>query len=96
VVRAYKIVSLKIAQAEASLSPVDERLHKQALRFWVNLHVLEEQHPIRKEIGQVDLNYKHYRSPFQILATDFANIPLNRVETIAPICVVPWKPKPQI
>ena len=96
VVRAYKTVSLEIAQAEASLPPVDERLHKQALRFWVNLHALEEQHPIRKEISQVDLNCKRYRSPFQLLATDFASTPLNRVETIAPFCIAPWKPKPQV
>lgn len=93
VICSFKTVSSAIAEAEASILPIRQRLHKQVLKMWIDLHTLPSNHPLRKL--RVELR-KRFASPLGTIANWFESIDLHGLETIEPFGIAPWRPRPSV
>jgi hypothetical protein len=90
ITRAFRTVSLDVAEMEASILPTRERLQRQALRFWINHHTLEKHHPFWRETQRININNKRLVSPLQKFAQTFAHASVNDLENIKCYCLPPW------
>ena len=68
IVGAFRTVARDVAEAKASIPPVQHRQAIRALKFWVNLHTLPEWHPLSV---QRPFNCKRYTTPLIKLAKTF-------------------------
>jgi hypothetical protein len=83
---AFKTVSVAVAEAEASITPVGERHAQAGTRFYVNMQTLPKTHPlatlrVRKT--------RRYLSPLTKLALVHDGV-IERMETIEPYALPPW------
>ena len=97
VVGGFRSMAMVVAEAEAGLMSIRDRLRRQCLGFWVNIHKLETQHPHAK-LARVarKRKSKRFMSPLGIAAALFRDIRAERVETISTIACEPWSYKPHI
>ena len=45
IIRGFRAVALPIAEVEAGLLPLEQKLRNQAIAFWVSIHKLGKSHP---------------------------------------------------
>jgi ribonuclease HI len=88
---AFRTASLLVAEAEASIYPLQHRLYFHSLRFWIDLHTLPKSHPFWKLLKSIDTRNTRFKSPLQLLAMMFASVDLSSMETIHPFCLPPWQ-----
>lgn len=84
---AFSKVATAVAEAEASIQPVQERHTQAATRLWVNVCTLPQTHPLARS------KYKARRrfvSPMQKIAMSMARTNTERVETIHEYTLPPW------
>ena len=89
---AFRTVATSVAEAEAHISGVQQRLWKHALRLWVDLHTLPESNPLRREAARMKRVWKNgFQSPFRQVAVAFNSSPLENLERIRPFALAPWQ-----
>ena len=88
----FRTVALCIAQAEASIEPLQQRWRRQAGRTWVQWHTLPRSHPFWKTRRRLDLQCRRYMSPLQQHARSWARTDVSDIETINPHVKAPWDP----
>jgi hypothetical protein len=85
---AFRTVAIAVAEAEASIQPVQERHAQAATRFWTNRWSLPRTHPL------ATLKVKPYRrfvSPMQRVAQAQREIATERMEIIQEYALPPWR-----
>jgi len=84
----FKNTAAVIAEAEASLMPIDKRIALKATNFYINIKTLPQSNPLtRLQIKP----FKRFPSPLQRMAVN-SEIPSTiNMETIKPYTIAPWK-----
>jgi ribonuclease HI len=93
IINGFKTVSLSIAEAEADITPVRERLFRIQQRYYINLKTLPRTHPCNRGTSKM---CKRFTSPLQTTAQWFQSINTSKIETIQPFCVPPWQATPKV
>ncbi|KAJ6436906.1 reverse transcriptase [Purpureocillium lavendulum] len=90
IVGTFLTVATSVAEAEASISSVQERFWRRAIKMWTNLHTLPPTNPLRNAASRVKKFRRYGRSPFYQVATVLNEIPMEELETINPFTLAPW------
>ncbi|OAQ61371.1 reverse transcriptase [Purpureocillium lilacinum] len=90
IVGTFLTVATSVAEAEASISSVQERFWRRAIKMWTNLHTLPPTNPLRNAASRVKKFRRYGRSPFYQVATVLNEIPVEESETINPFTLAPW------
>ena len=89
---AFRTVATSVAEAEAHISSVQERLWKRAMKLWIELHTLPDSNPLRREATRMKRVWKNgFQSPFQQVAFAFNSTSLEELETLQPFSLAPWQ-----
>jgi len=91
IVGAFRTVSLARAEAEASVTPLEERLQMQRNLFWIKANTLPNQNPLARVIGQTRPWVRRYPSPLMEIARRMAEIPAKQLPKLQPFCIAPWE-----
>jgi hypothetical protein len=75
VIREFRTVALSVAEVEAGLLPMEQRLRKQTIAFWVSIHKLRQSHP-HWMLKRQRLCTKH-RSPLMRVAEMCADVRID-------------------
>ena len=94
VIRGFRTVALAIAEVEAGLLPMEHRLRKQAIAFWVSIHKLDRSHP-HWMLKRQRLCTKH-RSPLMRVAEMCQDVEVDRVLELKPYACPPWVARPEV
>jgi hypothetical protein len=82
----FRIVSVAIAEAEAYIRPVHQRLRERATKLWIGIHTLPDTHPLKRLRTSAFLRFT---SPIQKIG--LAHQPTKGIETIRAFTVPPWE-----
>ena len=64
---AFRTVATSVAEAEAYISNVQERLWRRALNTWIDVHALPDKIPLRREASKMLRVWKNgFQSPLAI------------------------------
>ena len=89
---AFSTTATRVAEAEAHISSVQERLSRRAAKLWIELHTLPNTNPLRRETSRIVRVWAHRpQSPFQQVALAYNQIPMKNIETIHPFTLAPWE-----
>lgn len=94
VIRGFRTVALSVAEVEAGLLPMEQRLRKQTIAFWVSIHKLGQSHP-HWMLKRQRLCTKH-RSPLMRVAEMCADVPIDTVSEVKPYACPPWVARPEV
>jgi ribonuclease HI len=94
VIRGFRTVALAIAEVEAGLLPLEQRLRKQTIAFWVSIHKLGPSHP-HWMLKRQRLCTKH-RSPLMRVAEMCADVQIDTVLEVKPYACPPWVARPKV
>ncbi|KAK6222522.1 hypothetical protein QIS74_04224 [Colletotrichum tabaci] len=88
IIGTLRTVALAVAEAEAGIFPLQQRLTRRATRFWITLNTLPDNHPL----ARVRTNMKkRFASPLQRIAADHEAIAMDELEQIRPFALSPWE-----
>jgi hypothetical protein len=59
--------------------------------MWTDIHTLPETNPLRNTTSRMRKFRRSYRSPFFQVANLLKDVPLDSLETIAPVVLAPWE-----
>ncbi|EAQ87826.1 predicted protein [Chaetomium globosum CBS 148.51] len=59
--------------------------------MWTDIHTLPETNPLRNTTSRMRKFRRSYRSPFFQVADLLKDVPLDSLETIAPVVLAPWE-----
>ena len=90
IVGTFQTVATCIAEAEASIPSVQDRLWRRAIKLWIGIHTLPQTNPLRRITSRMRKFYPVHRSPFHQVACKLKDIPLDKIETIKPFALAPW------
>ena len=82
----FRTVSVAIAEAEAYIRPIHQRLHERATKLWIGIHTLPNTHPLKRLRTNA---FQRFRSPIQRIGS--AHRPIKGIETIQAFTVPPWE-----
>ena len=85
---AFRTVATAVAEAEASIQPVQERHAQAATRFWINLRTLPRTHPLATLKVKV---CRRFVSPMQRIAQVQGETATERMEIIREYALPPWR-----
>lgn len=91
VVRGFRTVARSIAEVEAGIVPLEQRLHNQAIAFWVSIHQLDQSHLhwiLRRRRAVM-----RYRLLLQKIALTCQNVPVDGVLEVQTFACPPWVAK---
>jgi len=94
VIRAFRTVAGAIAEVEAGLIPMEQRLRNQTIAFWVSLHKLGQSHP-HWMLKRQRLCTKH-RSPLMRTAEMCEDVRMDDVMEVKPYACPPWVARPEV
>ncbi|KAF9728465.1 zinc knuckle [Paraphaeosphaeria minitans] len=94
VIRAFRTVAGAIAEVEAGLVPMEQRLRNQTIAFCVSLHKLGQSHP-HWMLKRQRLCTKH-RSPLMRTAEMCEEIHMDDVMEVKPYACPPWVGRPEV
>jgi hypothetical protein len=86
IIGAFKTVAVAIAEAEAFIRPVHQRLGERATKLWIGIHTLPDTHPLKRLRTSV---FQRFTSPLQKIR--LAHQPTEEIETIQAFAVPPWE-----
>ncbi|EAQ85323.1 hypothetical protein CHGG_09337 [Chaetomium globosum CBS 148.51] len=84
-------VATRVAEAEAHIPTAQDRFWKRAIKMWTDIHTLPETNPLRNTTSRMRKFRRSYRSPFFQVADLLKDVPLDSLETIAPVVLAPWE-----
>jgi ribonuclease HI len=85
---------LSIAELQAGLLPLEQRLRKQAIAFWVSIHKLDQSHP-HWMIKRQRLCTKH-RSPLMKTAEMCRDVEVDKALEVKAYACPPWVARPEV
>lgn len=88
IICSFRTVSLPIAEAEAGVKQLRQRLLDQCLQFWTGVHTLNNRHPLAALCRAP--THRRFTSPMQEMARRFRMVNADSVATIDPVAVAPW------
>ena len=88
IICSFRTVALPIAEAEAGVKQLRQRLLDQCLQFWTGVHTLNNRHPLAVLCRAP--THRRFTSPMQEMARRFNLVNADRVATIDPVAVAPW------
>lgn len=91
IVGTYLTVATAVAEAEAHIPSVQERLDKRVTKLWIDVHTLPETNPLRRVTSRMRKLYPSFRSPLYQTAHRLREIAVEEMETIEPFTLAPWK-----
>ena len=94
VIRGFRTVALSVAEVEAGLLPMEQRLQKRTIAFWVSIHKLGQSHP-HWMLKRQQLCTKH-RLPLMRVAGMCADVPIDTVSEVKPYACPPWIARPEV
>jgi ribonuclease HI len=94
VIRGFRTVALSVAELEAGLLPLEQRLRKQAIAFWVSIHKLGQSHP-HWMIKRQRLCTKH-RSPLMRIAEMCEDVRVDGILEVKAYACPPWVARPEV
>ena len=98
VVGCFRTVAGATAEMEAGVDPLQTRLKKKRLQFWLNLHTLPKSHPFWACQRVVSRRYRSTRYPSALsrMNEEFKHVVVTHLETIEPFGRPPWAPSPPV
>jgi ribonuclease HI len=90
IVGTYLTVATSIAEAEAHIISVHERLWRRAIKLWIDIHTLPDTNPLRRVTTRIQKFYRSRKSPFHQVACRLKDIPVDEMENIRPFPLAPW------
>ncbi|OAQ57605.1 reverse transcriptase [Pochonia chlamydosporia 170] len=90
IVGTYLTVATSVAEAEAHIVSVHERLWRRAIKAWIDIHTLPDTNPLRRVTSRIQRFYRSRKSPFHQVANRLKDIPLDEMEDIRPFPLAPW------
>ena len=94
IICSFKTVSIIIAEAEAGIKAIRQRLLDQMLNFWISIQKLDDTHPHAKLAKRQE--GKRFCSPIGKAAEMFKNISATKMQRIPTILCSPWGLKPRV
>ncbi len=91
IVGTFSTVATSIAEAEAHIASARDRFWKRAVKIWTDIYTLPATNPLRDVTSRMRKFRKSYRSPFHQVAEALQDVPLEKIETIAPFALAPWE-----
>jgi hypothetical protein len=74
-------VATSVAEAEATIPTVEDRLWKRVIKMWTDIHALPDTNPLRRNTSRMRKFRKQYRSPLYQVADKRKNIAMEEMET---------------
>lgn len=96
IVGTFLTVATSVAEAEAHIISVHERLWRRAIKIWIDIHTLLDTNPLRRVTSRIQKFYPKRRSPFHQVACRLKDIPMEEIENIHPFALAPWDKRIQI
>ena len=105
VICSFRTVALPIAEAEAGVKQLRQRLLDQCLRFWVGIHTLNTAHPLAalcssssnsssssssNSSNSRGQTRKRFVSPMQTMSLRFRSVKADETSKIDPVLIAPW------
>jgi ribonuclease HI len=94
IIKAFRTVAGAIAEVEADLIPMEQRLRNQTIAFWVSVHKLGQSHP-HWMLKRQRLCTKH-RSPLMRTAEMCEEVRMDDVMEVKPYACPPWVARPEV
>jgi hypothetical protein len=94
IIRGFHTVALSVAELEAGLLPLEQRLQNQAIAFWLSIHKLDQSHP-HWMIKRQRRCTKH-RSPLMRIAEICKDIRVDEVLEVKAYACPPWVARPEV
>ncbi|EAQ84468.1 hypothetical protein CHGG_08482 [Chaetomium globosum CBS 148.51] len=91
IIGTFSTVATRVAEAEAHIPTAQDRFWKRAIKMWTDIHTLPETNPLRNTTSRMRKFRRSYRSPFFQVADLLKDVPLDSLETIAPVVLAPWE-----
>ena len=91
IIGTFSTVATRVAEAEAHIPTAQDRFWKRAIKMWTDIHTLPETNPLRNTTSRMRKFRRSYRSPFFQVADLLKDVPLDSLETIAPVALAPWE-----
>jgi ribonuclease HI len=94
IIKAFRTVAGAIAEVEAGLIPMEQRLRNQTIAFWVSVHKLGQSHP-HWMLKRQRLCTKH-RSPLMRTVEMCEEVRMDDVMEVKPYACPPWVARPGV
>ncbi|EAQ91759.1 hypothetical protein CHGG_03694 [Chaetomium globosum CBS 148.51] len=91
IIGTFSTVATRVAEADAHIPTAQDRFWKRAIKMWTDIHTLPETNPLRNTTSRMRKFRRSYRSPFFQVADLLKDVPLDSLETIAPVVLAPWE-----
>jgi ribonuclease HI len=95
IVGTFLTVATSVAEAEASITSVQDRFWRRAIKLWTDIHTLPATNPLRSATSRIRKFRRYHRSPFYQVADVLKDIPMESLETINPFTLAPWEERIQ-
>ena len=96
IVGTFMTVATSVAEAEATIPTVEDRLWKRVIKLWTDIHALPDTNPLRRNTSRMRKFRKQHRSPLYQVAEKLKDISMEDMETIYPFTLPPWEKRVQI
>ncbi|KZL63403.1 reverse transcriptase, partial [Colletotrichum incanum] len=96
IIGTFLTVATNVAEAEAHILTAKERFWRKAVKMWTDIHTLPETNPVRGMTSKMRKFRNSYRSPLFQVAEALKDIPMERVETINPLTLLPWEDRLEV
>jgi ribonuclease HI/exonuclease III len=91
IVGTFMTVATSVAEAEATIPTVEDRLWRRAIKLWIDIHTLPDTNPLRRNTSRMRKFRKQHRSPLYQVAEKLKDIAMEEMETINPFTLPPWE-----
>ncbi|OHE90225.1 zinc knuckle [Colletotrichum orchidophilum] len=91
IVGTFLTVATSVAEAEAHILTAKERFWRKAVKMWADIHTLPETNPLRRVTSKMRKFRNSFRSPLFQVAEALKDVPMDRIETINPLTLLPWE-----
>ncbi len=90
IVGTFMTVATAIAETEAHIASVEERLQKRVIKLWIDMHTLPTTNPLRRLTTRMRKCFRTFRSPLYQSTCGLSEVEVEKLETIQPFTLAPW------
>jgi hypothetical protein len=91
----FMTVAVRVAEAEASIPTVQDRLWKRVIKLWTDIHTLPATNPLHRNTSRIQKSRPTHRSPLYQVAEALKDIEMEEMEVINPFTLAPWEKRVQ-
>jgi ribonuclease HI len=95
IVGTFMTAAVRVAEAEASIPTVQDRLWKRVIKLWTDIHTLPATNPLRRNTSRIRKSRPTHRSPLYQVAEALKDIEMEEMEAINPFTLAPWEKRVQ-